>query len=82
MFIDSCWDDDDGLAPTLHVLCTQLLTYLCMLLCMYIGCMIIIYYRGRYLVSLTADFVMDGSRYDGYGYSKVTSVTSDTAMLV
>ena len=56
-----------------------------MILWMYIGWMIIMYYGCRCLVSLTADVYKVGSRYDGYEYGKVTSsgsVIGDTDVLV
>ena len=57
--------------PTSLVL--QLWTYLCVILCMYIGCMIIMYCGCHCLVSLTVNVDTVGSRYNGYGCSKVTS---------
>ena len=51
----------------------QLWTCPCMILCKYIGWVIIKYCGCRCLVSLTADIVTDGSRYNGCGYGRATS---------
>ena len=73
MSIDSCRDDDDGLALTSHVLCNSTVDVPCVLLWMYIGCINIMYSGCRCLVSLTVDVDTVGSRYDDCGYGRVTS---------
>ena len=73
MSIDSCQDDDDGLALTSYVPCTSAVDVPCVLLWLYIGCITITYSGCSCLVSLIVDVDTVGFRYDDCGYGRVTS---------
>ena len=83
MSIDSCWDNDDGLALTSHVPCTSIVDLPCVLLWMYIGCINIMYLGCRCLVSWPLTRLdLDTTIADMVGLlSLVTYVIGDTDVL-